>query len=300
MSRGLLDPEKEDPFSLFVASTSIRYCYYAETHAVLGQTFGMLVLQDFEALTPNLLARTVETVEGGGAVVLLLSKLDSLQQLYTMAMDVHARYRTPAHGKVTGRFNERFILSLATNPGCLFLDDELNVLPLSSASRSLAPAPDGGGGGVADPDGAGGGELRELRSRLAEATPAGPLLARCRTADQAKALVVFLDAVGEKTLRSTVALTAGRGRGKSAALGLAVAGALACGYANVFVTAPSPENLRTLFEVRKRGVAVLPQTLFRFRCCFLTARGCSSCSRGWTGLATRRAEEELGTQSLID
>ena len=32
------------------------------------------------------------------------------------------------------------------------------------------------------------------------------------------------------------------------ALGLAVAGALALGYSNIFVTAPSPENLRTLFE----------------------------------------------------
>jgi hypothetical protein len=45
VARGLLDPEKEDPFSLFVASTSIRYCYYSETHTVLGQTFGMCVLQ---------------------------------------------------------------------------------------------------------------------------------------------------------------------------------------------------------------------------------------------------------------
>ena len=35
---------------------------------------------------------------------------------------------------------------------------------------------------------------------------------------------------------------------QSAALGLAIAGALALGYANIFVTAPSPENLRTLFE----------------------------------------------------
>lgn len=43
--RGLLDPEKEDPFALFVASTNIRYCYYSETHKVLGQTYGMLVLQ---------------------------------------------------------------------------------------------------------------------------------------------------------------------------------------------------------------------------------------------------------------
>ena len=46
----------------------------------------MCVLQDFEAITPNLLARTIETVEGGGLVVLLLKTMSSLRQLYTMAM----------------------------------------------------------------------------------------------------------------------------------------------------------------------------------------------------------------------
>lgn len=51
-----------------------------------------------------------------------------------------------------------------------------------------------------------------------------------------------------------MALTAARGRGKSAALGLAVAGALALGYSNIFVTAPSPENLRTLFEFVFKGL----------------------------------------------
>jgi N-acetyltransferase 10 len=45
MQRGLLDAEQEDPFTLFVASTNIRYCYYAETHTILGNTFGMCVLQ---------------------------------------------------------------------------------------------------------------------------------------------------------------------------------------------------------------------------------------------------------------
>jgi N-acetyltransferase 10 len=54
-----------------------------------------------------------------------------------------------------------------------------------------------------------------------------------------------------------VALTAGRGRGKSAALGIALAGALASGYANVFVTSPSPENLRTLFDFLFRGLDAL-------------------------------------------
>lgn len=46
----------------------------------------MCVLQDFEAITPNLLARTIETVEGGGLVILLLKTMTSLKQLYTMTM----------------------------------------------------------------------------------------------------------------------------------------------------------------------------------------------------------------------
>lgn len=43
-------------------------------------------------------------------------------------------------------------------------------------------------------------------------------------------MLKFIEAISEKTLRSTVALTAARGRGKSAALGLAMAGAVAFGY----------------------------------------------------------------------
>ena len=37
-------------------------------------------------MTPNLLARTVETVEGGGIVIVLLRSMTSLKQLYTMTM----------------------------------------------------------------------------------------------------------------------------------------------------------------------------------------------------------------------
>ena len=44
-----------------------------------------------------------------------------------------------------------------------------------------------------------------------------------------------------------------------AALGLAISGALALGYSNIFVTAPSPENLRTLFEfIFKVGACSFP------------------------------------------
>mmetsp|Transcript_7126 Transcript_7126/g.26896 ORF Transcript_7126/g.26896 Transcript_7126/m.26896 type:complete len:972 (-) Transcript_7126:1098-4013(-) len=251
VSRGLMDPENEDPFSLFVASTDIKYTYYADTQKILGNTYGMAVLQDFEALTPNLLARTVETVEGGGIIVLLLSNLESLSQLYTLTMDVHARFRTESHQNVTGRFNERFILSLGGCPTCIMMDDELNILPISTHVRDIQPV---GGeiAGLTDPS-----DLKDLKESLQETEPAGPLVSCCKTLDQAKAVVTFLDAASEKTLRSTVALTAARGRGKSAAMGLAVAGAIGMGYANVFVTSPSPENLGTFFSFVLKGFDAL-------------------------------------------
>ena len=130
--RGNWDQEVDDPFDLFISSTNIRFCFYKDSHKILGNTFSMCILQDFEALTPNLLCRTIEVVEGGGIILVLLKTLSSLKQLYTLAMDVHNRYRTPSHSLVEPRFNERFLLSLTVCKGCLIVDDEFNVLKMSS------------------------------------------------------------------------------------------------------------------------------------------------------------------------
>ncbi|NXG41230.1 NAT10 acetyltransferase, partial [Psilopogon haemacephalus] len=251
---GTLNVKDDDPFELFIAATNIRYCYYNETHKILGNTFGMCVLQDFEALTPNLLARTVETVEGGGIVAILLRTMNSLKQLYTMTMDVHSRYRTEAHQDVVGRFNERFILSLASCKNCIVLDDQLNILPISSHVANITPVPPRSQEDSLRPQDL---ELKELKESLQDTQPVGVLVDGCKTLDQAKAVLKFIEAISEKTLRSTVALTAARGRGKSAALGLAIAGAVAFGYSNIFVTSPSPDNLHTLFEFIFKGFDAL-------------------------------------------
>merc|ERR1719230_2060083 len=95
---------------------------------------------------------------------------------------------------------------------------------------------------------------------MADTQPIGPILAVSRTLDQAKAVMAFLDTISEKQLNRTMALTAGRGRGKSAALGLAVASAIAYGYSNIFLTAPSPENLTTVFEFILKGFDALGMT----------------------------------------
>uniref|UniRef100_A0AAV2L337 RNA cytidine acetyltransferase n=1 Tax=Knipowitschia caucasica TaxID=637954 RepID=A0AAV2L337_KNICA len=247
---GTLNLNQDDPFELFVAATNIRYCYYNETHKILGNTYGMCILQDFEALTPNLLARTIETVEGGGIVVILLRTMNSLKQLYTMTMDVHSRYRTEAHQDVVGRFNERFILSLASCKNCVVIDDQLNILPMSSHMANIKPVPPKTQEEGLSPREQ---ELKDLKESLQDTQPVGVLVDCCKTMDQTKAVLKFIEAISEKTLRSTVALTAARGRGKSAALGLAVAGAVAFGYSNIFVTSPSPDNLHTMFEFIFKG-----------------------------------------------
>lgn len=45
MQRGLMDPEKADPFSLFLETSDITYCLYRDSERVLGNTFGMCILQ---------------------------------------------------------------------------------------------------------------------------------------------------------------------------------------------------------------------------------------------------------------
>lgn len=254
LQSGTENMNEEDPFEVFMASTKVRFCHYGETQRVLGQTFGMLILQDFEALTPNLLARTVETVEGGGIIVILLPSVKSPKQLYTMPMVIHTRYRTEAHQNVTCRFNERFVLSLLSCPDCLILDDKLDILPVSSNARNTKPLQPKN---KDDPKSEAEQELSELQESFQDTQPIGALLSQCKTLDQAKALLKFIDALSEKTLRSTVALTSGRGRGKSATLGLCVASAIAFNYSNIFVTSPSPENLNTFFSFLFKGFDVL-------------------------------------------
>ena len=207
IKRGQREANDKDPFELFVSLHDIRYVYYKETEKILGNTYGMCILQDFEAVTPNILARTIETVEGGGLVVLLLKGMNSLKQLYTLSMDVHSRYRTEAYNDVVNRFTERFILSLGKNESCLVIDDELNVLPISGA-RGVTPLPPPD---LDQPKSESQQQLDDMKDSLQDTQPVGSLIKLSKTIDQAKALLTFVQAIEEKTLRSTVTLTAARG-----------------------------------------------------------------------------------------
>lgn len=69
--------------------------------------------------------------------------------------------------------------------------------------------------------------------------------------------MTMVDSISEKNLKVTLNLNAGRGRGKSAALGISISAAIVYGFSNIFVTAPTPENLGTLFEFILAGLDAL-------------------------------------------
>lgn len=135
MKQGLYERTTDHPFEKFLTKSDIRFCYYRDTHKILGSNYDVLILQDFESLTPNILCRTIETVKGNGLVFMLLKKMSSLRQLHTLTMDVHQRFKTKAFNTVYPRFNERFLLSLGKCPSAVFLDDELNLLKISTKKQ---------------------------------------------------------------------------------------------------------------------------------------------------------------------
>jgi N-acetyltransferase 10 len=47
IQKGLLDPEKADAFSLFLQSGDLTHCLYKHSEKVIGNTYGMCVLQVF-------------------------------------------------------------------------------------------------------------------------------------------------------------------------------------------------------------------------------------------------------------
>ncbi|GIX61623.1 ATPase domain containing protein [Babesia caballi] len=254
--KGLYDEATEDPYELFLRTTEIRYCYYKESQKVLGQTFGFLVLQDFEALTPNVLCRTVETVQGGGVIVILLHTMSSLNQLYEISMDIHAKLVSHSHGAIEPRFVKRFIYSLASARNTIVVDDELNVLPiakmtLSDLSKSRSDK-----------------KLSKLKLSLTggeddalELKLLTKLSTLCIKHGQLKALITLFNAVSKgaeivQRLNVTTIISA-RGRGKSATIGLFLSAALNMGFRNILIVAPAMENVQTLYSFLESGLQLL-------------------------------------------
>ena len=97
---GSVDVDRDDPFDLFLAATSIRYCYYSETHKILGSTYGMCVLQvgrtpsHLHTLTPS--HTLTHPLYGAPSHSHTLTPPHPHRPSHTLSM-VHPHTLTPSH-----------------------------------------------------------------------------------------------------------------------------------------------------------------------------------------------------------
>ena len=112
------------------------------------------------------------------------------------------------------RFNERFLLSLSKCEASICLDDELNILPISAHMEKIEAIERRVGEGEKTADAYLTNEqkkLRDLQEELKATLPIGRLVGESKTLDQATAVMSLVDVISEKSMKTTVSVTAGRG-----------------------------------------------------------------------------------------
>ncbi|MHC1637402.1 MAG: tRNA(Met) cytidine acetyltransferase TmcA [Candidatus Nezhaarchaeales archaeon] len=213
-----------------------RAISYLDTESVMGLTYDILILDVMEELRPNDLGRLVETVRGGGFIVLLAPPLDSWTNNVTR---FQRKLLIPPYtiNDLKRLFTRRFINKLKEHKGIWLIDLETGFVHYNKPSETKA---------------------RETKMEI----PSGSLFPKelylmSKTNDQVKALMSMEAFAKER--RYVLVITANRGRGKSAVLGLGLAGLLytAKGKFSAIVTAPSLYNVQVLFEFLKMALQKL-------------------------------------------
>ncbi|PSQ92086.1 MAG: tRNA cytosine(34) acetyltransferase TmcA [Proteobacteria bacterium SW_6_67_9] len=186
-----------------------------EARQLLGRETAHVVFDAHAGFNPDAFGAVAGTIRAGGLLVVLAPALAAWPAYPDPEYD---RVTVPPCGvdELQGRFLARLVRRLQASPeaDCIEAGQPLPELP---ATEEPEPRSD-----TDTPDSA------------------------CRTSDQGHA-VAAIERVAEGRARRPVVLTADRGRGKSAALGLAAARLLDKGFERVLVTAPTRDAVAPLF-----------------------------------------------------
>ncbi|WUR04213.1 RNA cytidine acetlytransferase (KRE33) [Vairimorpha necatrix] len=229
--------EDQSKLNEFFKAQDIQFVSYNESEKILGQTVDMLILQDFESLTPNLIALSVETVRGGGIIVLLLDNVNSIESMIKRKSDFLL------DDDFVPRYNKRLFRSLIDMKFTLFLDDAFKVLPISKFNLDASNLKSI--------------KNKEIKSESEILDSDKCLINLAKTKDQNLIVKELIKAVKDRTERSIYSIQAGRGRGKSVALGIAISKAIDLKFSSIYISAPALENIKMVFEFIIHGLESL-------------------------------------------
>ncbi len=181
---------------------------------ILGKEIDALVVDAWDGFDPDAFGATIGAVRGGGLVLLLAPPLAKWPEYADPATDRITAYPY-TRGELTGLYLKRLVrvIRLSEHVVVLEPDQPLPKLALPTLSQRGAAA------------------------RNSHTLP---------TPDQLRAIVA-IERCARGHRHRPVILTSDRGRGKSAALGIAAARLLHAGYTRIIVTAPSLAAATTVF-----------------------------------------------------
>lgn len=197
---------------------------YAWSEQVLGKTFDLAILDLTRTINPNDLGIIIETVRGGGAIVMISPPIGDWVRMKTL---FHESLVTPPYtlDHVETRFHRRFIQTLLEARGVCLLDFENERVSYNDSSIS---------------------PIRRREKILPEKMRFKKILYElCATQDQVEALKRMERLEKGRPL----VLIADRGRGKSAVLGIGIAGLVKSRkMRNIVVVAPDISNALEVFN----------------------------------------------------
>ncbi|MHA1617146.1 MAG: tRNA(Met) cytidine acetyltransferase TmcA [Candidatus Njordarchaeales archaeon] len=224
---------------------------FALSTLAMGRTYDAVIIDFTQDVPPNDIGRLVETVRGGGIVIFITPPIPKWAELKT----AFHRYITTIPWKledVPGRFIKRIIKKLFEHDGIYVFDLDKNLVLKAPDESTFAR------------------KIERKKPDIPSDTRLPKAIYRVAlTQDQVKALkaLEFLMERPKEGYVKTVILTADRGRGKSAAVGLFLgcaaktfAGRGAFGRFMIIVTAPTEYNVYTLFEFAEKALKLLGES----------------------------------------
>ncbi len=215
--------------------------HYKESNKTLGQTYDDLILDLTEGFHPNDLGILAETVREGGVIIALSQPVKAWESLRGRWHEdlVSEPYTVE---DVTPRFYSRFMMKTLSAEGIIVFDaDRRKVIRKYEFRKKFEPREE-----ILIPD-----EKTEIKRKLYKL---------CATQDQVRVLQLFESFFEKEKEKKAVVITANRGRGKTAVLGIVTPYIISRlertlkRPVRILVVAPNPQSVQTYFDFLKKAL----------------------------------------------
>ncbi len=218
-----------------------KFVHYKESPSVLGETYSSLLIDFTEGFHPNDLGIIVETIAEGGIIIAISPPIHAWNNLVSKWHEelVSEPYSVE---DVVPRFYRRFIRRTLQAEGIIVFDADKREVVKGYEFRKVEESREE----IRIPE-----EEREINRKLYKL---------CATQDQVRVLELFEHFFDRKRDRKAVVITADRGRGKTAVLGIVTPYLIWRMYkvlkrpVRIMVVAPTPYAVQTFFKFLKRGL----------------------------------------------